>query len=313
MKNNMIEIKENIPLSPLTSFRIGGEARFFVDVKNADELQEALKFAKEKSLDYYILGGGSNVLVSDKGFAGIVVRPKMCEISVEGNVLKVEAGVALIKAINTASEAGLSGIATLAGIPGTIGGAARGNAGAFGTEIGPHVSYIEALDSQSGEIKKYSQKECDFGYRTSYFKKNSSLIVLTIALELKKGNSDEIKALVGDTITRRTSRGLHGVKSAGSYFMNPVVEDKELCREFEQEKGVKQKDDKLPAGWLIQRAGLCGKRMGGAMVHGEHANYIVNTGEATAENVIMLVSLVKQQVRDKFGVQLQEEINYVGF
>ena len=309
----MLEIKENILLSPLTSFRIGGAARFYVEVKSIIDLQEALQFAKDNSLEYYILGGGSNVLISDNGFAGIVVRLKMADVLVEENVLKAEAGAALIKVVNNASGAGLSGIATLAGIPGTVGGAARGNAGAFGTEIGQYVSFVEALDSRTGEIKKYSRQECDFGYRTSLFKKEKNLIVLAVALELQKSDPEEIKAIAMDTIGKRSGRGLNGVMSAGSYFMNPVVDNKGLCREFEEEKGVKQKDDKLPAGWLIQQAGLAGKKMGGAMVHEEHSNYIVNTGEASAENVIMLVSFVKQQVRDKLGVQLQEEVNYVGF
>jgi UDP-N-acetylmuramate dehydrogenase len=309
----MLEIKENVPLAPLTSFRIGGEARFFAEVKNIKELKEALEFTRKNSLDHYILGGGSNVLIGDQGFNGMIIRPKMNEVFIEDSKLKAQAGAALIKVINTASGSGLSGIASLAGIPGTVGGAVRGNAGAFGTEIGPHVFSVEAFDCETGEIKKYTKEECDFSYRSSMLKKNKNLIILSVTFELQKGDPDEIKKKVSDTILKRTSRGLHGVMSAGSYFMNPVVSNKEMTQEFESEKGIKQKDDKLPAGWLIQKAGLSGKKIGGAMVHEEHANYIVNTGEAKAEDVIMLVSYVKQQVRDQFGIQLQEEVNYVGF
>lgn len=309
----MIDIRENISLSPLTSFRIGGNAKYFVQVKTIEELNEALDFAKEKNLDFYVIGSGTNLLVSDNGFSGLIIQMKMNEISVHENLLEVEVGAPLIKAINFSAENGLSGIEPLAGIPGTIGGAVRGNAGAFGTEISSVTKSVKALDWENRSIVEFSFDECDFSYRSSVFKKNKNLIVISATLELKKGNIESVKEKTKETILRRANRGLHGVKSAGSYFMNPVVTDEKLLSEFEKDSGSLARNSTLPAGWIIENAGLLGKQIGGAQVSPAHANYVINAGEAKAEDVIMLVSFIKQQVRDKFGIQLREEVNYLGF
>ncbi|HEX8974495.1 MAG TPA: UDP-N-acetylmuramate dehydrogenase [Patescibacteria group bacterium] len=309
----MITVQENITLAPLTSFRIGGEARFYVEVKSVEELREALDFAKEKKLDFYVLGGGTNLLVSDKGFAGIIIRMKINEICADDETLTVSAGVPLIKAINVSAAEELAGLEPLAGIPGTVGGAVRGNAGAFGSEIAKFIQSVKALNSKTGEMEIFDAAQCDFSYRSSIFKKNKDYIVISVTLKLQKGSQEEIQKKISETVAKRTSRGLHGVKSAGSFFMNPVVSDPELCALFEKENGVAQKDDKLPAGWVIDQADLRGKKIGGAQISELHANYIINADNATAEDVIMLVSFVKQQVRDKFGVQLNEEVNYLGF
>ncbi|HBI34064.1 MAG TPA: UDP-N-acetylenolpyruvoylglucosamine reductase [Candidatus Moranbacteria bacterium] len=309
----MINIQENILLAPLTSFRIGGNAKYYVEVFSVEELKEALVFAKDKKIDFYILGGGTNLLVSDNGFAGLIIKIKMNEISANDDMIDVQAGVPLIKLINTASQQGLSGLEKLAGIPGTVGGAVRGNAGAFSSEIKSCVKNVTAFDTEKMELKTFENEQCNFAYRTSIFKENKNLIVISTTLILQKGEISEIQKLVTDTIMTRSARGLNGVKSAGSYFMNPVVENEKLCQEFEKEKGVPVRNKTLPAGWVIEQAGLLGKQIGGAEVSEKHANYIINAGEATASDVIMLVSFVKQQVRDQFGIQLTEEVNYLGF
>jgi UDP-N-acetylmuramate dehydrogenase len=309
----MINIQENVSLLPLTSFRIGGNARFYVEVFSVGQLQEALGFAKEKQLNFYILAGGTNLLVSDKGFDGLIIRMKMNKISVRDETLEVEAGVPLIKAINTAAQAGLSGMEKMGGIPGTVGGAVRGNAGAFGTEIKSCIKSVTAFDIEKMEAVSFAAQQCEFAYRTSIFKENKNLVVTSATIVLQKGDVSEIQKLTMDTIMMRASKGLHGVRSAGSFFMNPVTEDEKLLAEFEKEKGVAARNNALPAGWVIEQAGLLGKKIGGAQVSELHANYIVNAGEASAEDVIMLVSYIKQQVRDQFGIQLREEVNYLGF
>lgn len=309
----MLNIQENISLAPFTSFRIGGNAEYFVQIKTLEELQEALDFAKEKNIDFYVLGSGTNLLISDNGFSGLIIQIKTSGISALENVLEVEVGVPLIKAINFSAENGLSGIESLAGIPGTVGGAIRGNAGAFGTEISSVVKTVKALDTQTQNILEFSKEQCDFSYRSSVFKKNKNLIVISATLELEKDEVAKVQEKTKETILKRASRGLHGVKSAGSYFMNPVVSDQKLLDEFEKENGSPARNNTVPAGWIIERVDLKGKQIGGAQVSPAHANYVINAGDATAENVIMLVSLIKQQVRDKFGIQLQEEVNYLGF
>ena len=309
----MIEIKENISLAPFTSFRIGGDAKFYAEVFSVEELKEALEFAKDKKIDFYILGGGTNLLVSDDGFDGLIIKIKMNEISIDGEMIEVQAGVPLIKIVNTTSGQGLSGLEKLAGIPGTVGGAVRGNAGAFSVEIKSCIKTVTAYDTEKMELVSFENEQCNFAYRTSIFKENKNLIVISTTLALQKGDIAEVQKIVTETIMTRSARGLNGTKSAGSYFMNPVVENEKLCQEFEKEKGVPVRNKTLPAGWVIEQAGLLGKQIGGAQVSEKHANYIINAGEATASDVIMLVSFVKQQVRDQFGIQLTEEVNYLGF
>lgn len=309
----MINIQENVPLAPLTSFRVGGNARFYVEISTSEQLRKAIDFAKEKTLDFYVLGGGTNLLISDNGFQGLIIRIRMNETLIQDSVLKVQAGAALIKAINSAASNGLSGLEKLAGIPGTVGGAVRGNAGAFGFEIKDYLMEVEVFDCKTGEIVTFKKADCEFEYRSSIFKKNNHLIILSAKLNLEKGDSQEIQQLIVETVTKRASTGLHGVKSAGSYFMNPIVKNEKLLQDFIADKGEQPRNGKLPAGWVIEQAGLRGKKIGGAAISEKHANYIINTDNATSDDVMMLVSYIKQQVRDQFGVQLQEEVNYVGF
>ncbi|MDD5397390.1 MAG: UDP-N-acetylmuramate dehydrogenase, partial [Candidatus Moranbacteria bacterium] len=230
-----------------------------------------------------------------------------------GNLLEVGAGVPLIKAVNLAAENGLSGMESLAGVPGTVGGAVRGNAGAFGSEICACVDSITAFDCEKLEKVSLKNTECCFDYRSSVFKHNKNLVVVAATFSLQQGNAEEIKEKVKNTITKRVGSGLHGVRSAGSFFMNPLVESKDLLDQFEKDNGSPSRNGKIPAGWIIDQAGLRGKTIGGAGISDKHANYIVNNGDATAEDVIILESYIKQQVRDKFGVQLESEVNHVGF
>lgn len=309
----MLNIQENFSLAPITSFRIGGNASYFVDVRSVAELKEALLFAKEKNIDFYVLAGGTNILISDKGFDGIIIRMKMNEIKSNKTMITADAGVPLIKVVNIAANECLTGIESLAGVPGTFGGAVRGNAGAFGTEVGSRISYVTALDANTLEFKKFPKEICDFSYRSSHFKKHKNLIIVSATLELDLSEKESCQQKVKDVVMGRTHKGLQGVKSAGSFFMNPKVENSALLEEFKNDKGVAARNNVLPAGWVIERAGLRGKKIGGAAISEEHANYIVNTGDAKAEDVIMLVSYIKQQVRDQLGIQLQEEVNYLGF
>lgn len=309
----MINIQEKIPLAPLTSFRVGGDANFYVEVSSVEELKEALNFAKEKDIKYYLLGGGTNLLVSDKGFDGLVIRMKMNTVCLTENKIEADAGVPLIKVINMAAQAGLSGMELMAGIPGSVGGAVRGNAGAYGAEMCQVVKKVKAFDTEKNEPVEFEGESCDFSYRSSIFKKNPQLIVLSTVLELAEVDQKEVQEKTNAIIMKRASMGLGGYRSAGSFFMNPVVENEKLKEEFEKEKGEAARGSKLPAGWVIEQAGLKGKKIGGAAVCDKHSNYIINAENATADQVMMLVSYIKQQVRDQYGIQLQEEVNYLGF
>lgn len=319
----MINIQENIPLAQYTTFRIGGPAKYFVEINTEEELLEALKYAKENNLEFFVLGGGSNLLVSDKGFDGLAIKMKLNNFKIDINNGEIEAGagVPLAKVVRDSAEDSLSGMEWAAGIPGTVGGAVRGNAGAFNGDISGAVSSVRILDisavlsgdTEESGIKNYELSDCQFGYRDSIFKHNKNLIILSAVLKLQKGIKEESQKKIQEIIQKRISVQPQGMASAGSFFVNPVVKNEELIEDFEKESGKKSKEGKVPAPWIIERADLKGKKMGGAMVSEVHANYIVNTGNATAEDVIMLASYVKQQVRDKFGVELKEEVQYLGF
>ncbi|KKW16921.1 MAG: UDP-N-acetylenolpyruvoylglucosamine reductase [Candidatus Magasanikbacteria bacterium GW2011_GWA2_50_22] len=309
----MVTIKRNVPLAPLTTFRIGGKADYFVDATGAFELAEAIECAGEHKLPTYIFSGGSNVLFSDKGFAGMVIRMTDGGLQVSGEKILCGAGMPLFDVVRAARDAGLSGIERLAGVPGSFGGAIRGNAGAFGTEIGSVISSIKGYVRDTGMVREYSQKECGFAYRTSLFKKSPDLIILSAEIKLTLGDKEELGRVIEDTVRKREAKHPQAAFCAGSFFMNPVVKDEKLRREFEKDTGMAPKDDKLPAGWLIDHVGLRGKKIGGVLVSDRHPNYLVNTGNATAEDVITLASLIKTRVRDELSVRLQEEVQFVGF
>lgn len=311
----MITPQEYIDLHPLTTFRVGGKARYFVEAKTEADIIEALQWAKEKKVNVFVLGGGSNVLFSDSGWDGLVIKVEMNDLADLGEGrLRVGAGVALHSAVECARDHGYGGIERLAGIPGTIGGAVRGNAGAFGAETASAVTLVRALDRNTLEIRTYPKNACEFSYRMSHFKKHPELIVLSAELMLVPGQSpDDLEHIMRETIATREMKHPQRLLCAGSFFMNPTVSDASLRKEFELDTGMPVKDDKLPAGWVIDHVGLRGKEIGGAKVSDIHPNYIINTGTATAESILILTSLIKQRVRTEANVRLQEEVQMVGF
>ena len=295
----MLSIKENIELAYYTSFKIGGKARYFAEVANENELQEALQYALKNKLDFFILGGGSNILISGKGFNGLIIKlgAKTKLKIIENNSIECFAGESLANVVNFARDNSLSGLEWAAGIPGTLGGAVRGNARAFGKDMATAIESVEAFDISEKKVKNFDNIQCEFNYEGSIFKKNANLIVLSAKIKLTTGDKEEIQEEIKKTIEKRISVQPQGFGSAGSFFLNPVVIDEKLRQEFEKETGAKCKDNKIPAGWLIDQAGLRGKKIGGAMISDKHANFIVNTGDATAEDVIMLASIIKQKIR----------------
>ena len=321
----MLNIQKNIPLAPYTSFKIGGEAKYFCEVSSEEEIIEALNYAKKNNLEVFVLGGGSNVLVSDEGFDGLVIRIiasnfgaqlRNSELS-SGSRIECWAGDSLSEAVRFSENNFLTGLEWAAGIPGSVGGAIRGNAGAFGSDMGKITESVKVIkmtnQCQNINVKIFNNKDCKFDYRNSVFKENKNFIILSCVFKLQKGEKTEIENKIKEIIIKRTEKQPQGLSSAGSFFQNPVVENQELIKRFEKDAGVKCKDNKIPAAWLIEEAGLKGKRIGGTMVSEKHANFVINTGGAKAQEVVMLASLIKQKVRDEFGVELKEEVQYVVF
>lgn len=312
--NTDMHLRENVPLAPLTTFKVGGSADYFAEVAGMLELAEALEYADTHHLPACILGGGSNVLFPDSGFRGIVIHINDGGVHASGDRLLCGAGMPLFDAVWAAKDAELAGIEMLAGIPGSVGGAVRGNAGAFGTEMKDVVSLVKVFDRDTGMVKEYRNDECGFGYRMSIFKKDPKLIILSAELKLHPGgNKKALERIIKETVAKREAKHPQDARCAGSFFMNPIVTDAHLRAEFEKDTGMPPKGDSLPAGWVIDHAGLRGKTVGGAKVSDIHPNYLINTGTATAEDIIMLSSVIKQRVRDELGVRLIEEVQMVGF
>ena len=307
--------KTNVPLAQYTTFKIGGPAKIYAEATGAIELAEAFERAEKDHLPVYVFSGGSNVLFSDNGFDGLVIRLTDGGLHIgENGRMTCGAGRTLYEVVETACEAGLGGVESLAGIPGSVGGAVRGNAGAFGTEIGDVIMSVKAFHRETGMVREFRQAECGFGYRTSYFKTHPEYVILSADIQLTaSANPQALVNAAREVLDKREARHPQDVFCAGSFFMNPVVTRQELFDEFKKDSGKDSKDGKLPAGWLIDHVGLRGKTIGHAKISTIHPNYLINTGGATAEDVIVLASVVKQKVRDELGVQLQEEVQFVGF
>lgn len=307
----MISIQNNFSLKELTTFNIGGIADYFISASNPEELNEALSWVRERNQKVFILGGGSNLLVSDLGFRGTVIQYINKSISIDNKIIHVASGCTLLELVNSAATSSLSGLQNLTGIPGTVGGAVRGNAGAFGVEIKDIVSEVIALHRLTGELKTFNLQSCGFGYRDSYFKSHSEWIILEATLNLTVGDRGEILADGASILAQRNAKQIQNIQSAGSTFINPVVGD-ELKKQFEMEKNTVSHEGRVPAGWLIEKAGIGGIHVGDVKSSEMHPNYFINTGKATSINVKELIELIKTMVYEKFGVELKEEIQYVG-
>lgn len=306
-------IQRNVSLASLTTFKIGGSAEYFVRALNLEILKQSLIWAKEKNLPFFILGSGSNILVSDKGFSGLVIKNELKKLEKRGDIIIAGSGVLLSEFLEFALVNELSGGEFLVGIPGTLGGAVFTNAGLSNQFISNLVQSVYFLDSQFLEVKRYSNKDCDFSYRYSCFQEKQGVIT-QIELKMKNSSQDKIKALMAEYRQKRAN--LPSLPSAGCVFKN--INLKEIppssLEKIKKEFGFPEefcKKGVLPVSWLLDRMGFKGKTIGKAQVSQKHANFIVNLGGATADDVLILISLIKQKVRTKFGLQLCEEIVYL--
>ena len=306
-----LKIKKNIPLAPLTTFRIGGAAKYFIEVANKEDLVEAIEWAKKEKEPIYCLGGGSNLLIADEGLAGLVIRFANREAVNLSPRFSCGAGASLAYVISLTRSAGLSGLEWGFGIPqATIGGCIRGNAGGFGMDTSSVIETVEAYNLKKGRWEIFSQKDCRFGYRSSIFKTDPDLIIWSATLKLNPTPAEEINKLVDANMQKRDISQPR-LPNAGCAFKNLFLDDIRKANpqfaEFIDEQGV-AKSGKVGAGYLIDLHGLKGKAVGGAKISLEHANFIVNTGHATAKDVMELVDFVKKEILVRFKVELEEEI-----
>lgn len=290
-----IVTKENIhiaePLSKHTSFKIGGPADCLVEVENTNQLREILKYLRVLEEPYVILGNGSNLLIRDGGIRGIVIKigDKMSDIRVEGNQITVQAGALLSRTAKAALDHGLTGLEFASGIPGTVGGAAVMNAGAYGGEMKQVVTSVTVLDPE-GEELVLDNETMEFGYRTSVIK-HRPFIVTEVVFTLSEGDPDKIRSLMEELAQKRREKQPLEYPSAGSTFKRP---------------------EGYFAGELIMNAGLRGYRQGGARVSEKHCGFVINTGGATAADVLAVMDHVRETVLDKYQVELEPEVIVLG-
>lgn len=304
----LLSILKNISLSRYTTFKIGGQAKFFVAARSVEEIQQAVQWAKKNKEEYFILGGGSNILIVDEGFNGLVIKIQNTKYGIVGTCLVIGAGMPLAQLVAISIKNNLIGLEWAAGIPGTVGGAVRGNAGAFGGEMAQVVKDVKVL--ANNKIKKINLKDLKFGYRDSVFKSPANqAIILEIKIKLKKGTKQESLELVKRYSQFKKQTQALEYPSAGCVFKNYQFKkkDKKLLRECPELRNI-MKNNIISTGWLIEQCGLKGKKIGGAAVSEKHANFIVNINQASANDVLELVKIIKNKVKEKFDIDLEEEI-----
>lgn len=281
----------NEPMSKHTTFRIGGEADCFLRIEAVEQLRKVQGYLQQLEIPYFVLGNGSNLLVSDKGYQGVIleIADKMNGIRIMGNQIIAQAGALMSKIARVAYENSLTGFEFAAGIPGTIGGGVVMNAGAYGGELKQVVTKVVVVD-KSGELLELDNETMEFGYRTSAIK-NHHFTVAEVHIQLAEGEQQNIKAIMDDLAAKRREKQPLEYPSAGSTFKRPQGHF---------------------AGELIMKAGLRGYQVGGAQVSEKHCGFVINRGDATALDVKQLMSHVQSEVKEQFGVELEPEVIFLG-
>lgn len=299
------KVKINESLAKHTTFGIGGPARFFIIVEDREKTIGLLNFLSGEGINYFILGGGSNLLLSDVGFDGVVIKIKNQKLGIRNNEIEAEAGAQLGEVLALTLKNNLTGMEWAAGVPGTIGGAVRGNAGAFGSDIASNVDRVEVW--RDGEVVNLSKEECDFKYRSSGLKDDDS-VILRVWFKFPAGDRREIMAKVQKNLQARQGK-FPPFPSAGCFFKNIKLDKwpgkKNDLPPLFLERGT------VPAGWLVEQAGCGGLVSGGAKVDAGHCNFVINVGNATQADILKLVETVKEKVYNKFGVELEQEVEVV--
>lgn len=320
LKKEFPRIEKEVPLKNYTTFRIGGLARYFLRTSDKKELKKIIELVIKKNINFCVIGGGSNILFPSDGFDGLVIVYKVdnlakeklsiekTKISNDEYIIKFDTATPLSFLISELKD--FSGLEWGVGIPGTLGGAINGNSGAFGGSISDSIESVGALEIKNGEVSEriFKKNECSFGYRTSIFKNNHNLIVVSAELKLFKGDEKKIQERIMENLEKRKGKHPKGF-SAGSVFKNYAgrLEDS-LIESFPQLKVFNEKRV-IPAGLLIELCGLKGKQIGDAKISEEHSNFIVNLGNANSDDVLGLIELVEKSVKEKFLIELKEEIH----
>jgi len=312
LKKEFPQLQKNVLLKNHTTFKIGGPAEYFLLATKEKEILHVINTAKKMHLPIFVMGKGSNLLVSDDGVLGLVVKNQVARRIVlkKNDIIEAPAGIVFGELVNFSINKSLEGLEWGGGLPGTFGGAIRGNAGAFGGETKDSILEVRALDSKFN-LRKLSNKQCKFSYRTSIFKREN-WVVLSASVKLKKGGKKKLKEISDSHTNYRKQNHPLEYPNAGSIFKN--VDFKDLSPKFQKLFLGKVKKDPfeiVPSAWLIIGAGLSGKKIGQAQISKKHSNYIINLGGATAKDVLELIEFVKKEIKKKYGVLLEQEVQYL--
>jgi UDP-N-acetylmuramate dehydrogenase len=300
-----VECTENVPLSTLTRFAIGGPARIVADASTEDALITAASTRDQ----YALIGGGSNLVADDAGFPGVVLRYTARRIEIDGTIVRVAAGAVLQDLVDATVAAGLEGLHTMTGIPGWVGGAIYGNAGAYGHSIHEFVESVRFFDGR--EVREIGNAACQFRYRESVFKRNKDWIVLEATLRLTPGDSAQLRSTADGILKIRNEKYPPTMHCAGSIFKNLLLAElPEAVRAQVPDRVIRE--GKVPSAYFLELAGAKGTVLGGVQVADYHANLIYNAGGGTALQVRELIGILKQRVLEQSGLKLEEEVQYLG-
>lgn len=304
-----LAVSRDEPLARHTRFAIGGPAAVFAEADREEPFVRAVALARSSGLPVVILGGGTNLVVSDAGFPGVALRFAGNSIEAAGATVTAQAGAQLQELVDFSIGRGLQGLETLAGLPGSVGGAVYGNAGAYGRSIGERVSRVRLYDGAAS--REIDNAACDFRYRESVFKRNKDWIVLAVELALTPAPHEELRARADEIVAARNQKFPPEMKCAGSIFKNLLLAELPEAVAAQVPSEV-VREGKVPAAWFLEQAGAKGAARGDIRVADYHANLVYNAGSGSARELCELIADLQARVRSRFGLELEEEVQYIG-
>jgi len=304
------DVRQHVSLSQYTRFGIGGPACIVCDCAEEAAFVEALEIARASGVEFAVLGQGSNVIVSDRGFPGIILRYTAGGMGMDQDSLWVEAGAVLQRLVNFSMEQGLEGLHSMTGIPGWVGAAIYGNAGAYGHSISEFVRRVRYFYGRL--VSEMDEGGCQFAYRESIFKRRKEWVILSAVLQLPGGDRERLRARAAEILEMRNAKYPPTMKCAGSIFKNLLMRELPAQARAQVPDSV-AREGKAPAAWFLEQVGAKGMRRGGIQVAAYHANLIYNDGQGSSTDLVAVISELKERVAARFGLRLEEEVQYLGF
>lgn len=307
----MDNFTKDMLFSKLTTLKIGGLINYYVEINSLEELQQSLKLCQSKKIQPFVIGSGSNLLVADEGFDGVVIKNNIQSIEQTGEGIIIGVGTVLQTFINWANQKGYAGFEKLAGIPGTVGGAVYGNAGAYGQTISDNLVWAEIINVENLKTEKLSKSECEFAYRESKFK-HSAFIITKVAFVTLHDSPDTLIKTSSEVIAAREQKYYPEIKCPGSFFKNVEVLrlSPSVLADIPKDKIM---HGKIPAGWLLESVGAKGDGQGDIRIAPHHGNLFFNAGNGTARDFVTLAEKYQQKVYERFGIMLEPEVQLIGF